>query len=292
MTSPQAESVVLESFTPLKITKFYSQKSEEDCLSLRFVVGSGHIYLYTPKVVYPLHLTNAVPTAELEAEKIEFHLHDDRILSAAICSHLPLFFSRTHGLVSITPGDFDGTELLNMSTCNTPDLFAPASFNASFGGLADQSALSGSSNNLHMFELDPDDVYNELVDEVGQLKAAFLYQLKRNNNMAKTIVGDMMRTIADVDRTGAPLDAYKLDRIVITIAEDLAEDLPIADPRWEEAVADQDSHRHALGSSRSMQIINQLRDKIIAFQHFITFLHSSGVWEKVTLALKIKTKTV
>ncbi|KAH8330617.1 hypothetical protein KR067_005786 [Drosophila pandora] len=281
VASPQAESVVLESFTPLKITKFYSPKSEEDCLRLRFVVGSGHIYLYTPKVVYPLHLTNAVPTAELEAEKIEFHLHDDRILSAAICSHLPLFFSRTHGLVSITPGDFDGTELLNMSSCNTPDLFAPASFNASFGGLADQSALSGSSNNLHMFELDPDDVYNELVDEVGQLKAAFLYQLKRNNNMAKTIVGDMMRTIADVDRTGAPLDAYKLDRIVITIAEDLAEDLPIADPRWEEAVADQDSHRHALGSSRSMQIINQLRDKIIAFQHFITFLHSSGVWEKL-----------
>jgi len=270
----------LESFTPLKINKFFSAKTEEDCLSLRFVVGSSHIYLYTPKVVYPLHLSNSVPTAELEAENIEFLLHDDRILSAAICSQLPLFFSRTHGLVSITPGDFDGSEMMNMSSCNTPDLYAPTSFNASFG-VPDQSAITGSTNNLHLFELDPDEMYNELCDEVGQLKAAFLYHLKRNNNMVKTIVGELLRSVTGADPNGAPMDAYKLDRIVITIAEDLAEDIPVSDPRWEEALGDQESNRHAIGSSRSMQIINQLRDKIIAFQHFIAFLHSSGVWEKV-----------
>ncbi|XP_016974510.1 nuclear pore complex protein Nup133 [Drosophila rhopaloa] len=278
--SAHAENMLLESFTPLKINKFFSAKTEEDCLSLRFVVGSSHIYLYTPKVVYPLHLSNSVPTAELEAEKIEFHLHDDRILSAAICNQMPLFFSRTHGLVSITPGDFDGTEMMNMSSCNTPDLFAPNSFNASFGA-PDQSAINGSTNNLHLFELDPDEVYNELCDEVGQLKAAFLYHLKRNNNMIKTIVGELLRSVAGADPNGAPMDAYKLDRIVITIAEDLAEDIPISDPRWEEALGDQESNRHAIGSSHSMQIINQLRDKMIAFQHFITFLHSSGVWEKL-----------
>ncbi|XP_016961291.1 nuclear pore complex protein Nup133 [Drosophila biarmipes] len=278
--SAQTESMLLESFTPLKINKFFSAKTEEDCLSLRFVVGSSHIYLYTPKVVYPLHLSNSVPTAELEAENIEFLLHDDRILSAAICSQLPLFFSRTHGLVSITPGDFDGSEMMNMSSCNTPDLYAPTSFNASFG-VTDQSAITGSTNNLHLFELDPDEMYNELCDEVGQLKAAFLYHLKRNNNMVKTIVGELLRSVTGADPNGAPMDAYKLDRIVITIAEDLAEDIPISDPRWEEALGDQDSNRHAIGSSRSMQIINQLRDKIIAFQHFIAFLHSSGVWEKL-----------
>ncbi|KAH8278396.1 hypothetical protein KR018_002289 [Drosophila ironensis] len=279
VASAEAESVVLESFTPLKINKFYSSKTEEDCLSLRFVVGTGHIYLYTPKVVLPLHLTNSVPTAELEAEKIEFHLHDDRILSAAISSHLPLFFSRTHGLVSITPGDFDGTELLNMSTCNTPDIFAPASFNASFG-CVDQT-LTGSTHNLHVFELDPDDMYNELSDEVGQMKAAFLYHLKRNSAMAKSIIDDLMRSMMEYDPNGAPFDAYKLDRIVITIAEDLAEDVPMADPRWEEAVRDLDGNRYALGSSRSMQIVNQLRDKIIVFQHFITFLHAHDIWEKM-----------
>nr|ABL84944.1 Nup133 [Drosophila melanogaster] len=278
----QAERMLLESFTPLNMNKFFSAKTEEDCLSVRFVVGSSHIYLYTSKVVYPLHLTNSVPTAELEAEKIEFHQHDDRILSAVICSQLPLFFSRTHGLVSITPGDFDGTEMMNMSSCNTPDLYAPNSCNASFA-VADHSALTNSTNNLHLFELDPDEMYNELSDEVGQLKAAFLYHMKRNSNMVKTIVDELLRNVTAADPSGAPMDAYKLDRIVITIAEDLAEDIPIADPRWEEALADQEMNRHAIGSSRSMQIINQLRDKIIAFQHFITFLHSSLVWDKLNV---------
>nr|ABL84948.1 Nup133 [Drosophila simulans] len=278
----QAERMLLESFTPLNMNKFFSAKTEEDCLSVRFVVGSSHIYLYTSKVVYPLHLTNSVPTDEIEAEKIEFHMHDDRILSAVICSQLPLFFSRTHGLVSITPGDFDGTEMMNMSSCNTPDLYAPNSCNASFA-VPDQSAVTSSTNNLHLFELDPDEMYNELCDEVGQLKAAFLYHMKRNNNMVKTIVDELLRNVTAADPSGAPMDAYKLDRIVITIAEDLAEDIPIADPRWEEAIADQEMNRHAIGSSRSMQIINQLRDKIIAFQHFIAFLHSSLVWDKLNV---------
>lgn len=201
----------LECFTPLKLNKFFSSKTVQECLSVRIIVGTSHMYLYTPKVVYPLILSNSSPTAEMEAEKIEFHLHDDRILSAAVCNHLPLFFSRTHGLVSITPSDFDGTDLLNLSSCNTPDLFAPLSFNASFSA-HDQSMLGDSVNNLPMYQLDPDDVYSELNNEIGQLKAAFLYRLKRNNNMVNTIIADLMESVAEPDPNGGPVDAYKLDR--------------------------------------------------------------------------------
>lgn len=71
-------------------------------------------------------------------------------------------------------------------------------------------------------------------------------------------------------------------RVVITIAEDLAEDLPIADPRWQSGIEEYDGNRHALGSSRSMQIINQLRDKSIAMQQFLDFLHFCGVWDRVS----------
>ncbi|XP_034112581.1 nuclear pore complex protein Nup133 [Drosophila albomicans] len=280
VATAQEESMQLECFTPLKLNKFFNSKTVQECLSVRIIVGNSQMYLYTPKIVYPLLLANSAPTAEMEAEKVEFHLHDDRILSAAFCNHLPLFFSRTHGLVSITPGDFDSTDLMNMSSCNSPDLFAPLSFNASFSA-PDQSVMADSSNNLPMYQLDPDDVYSELNNEVGQLKAAFLYRLKRNNNMVNTIIADLMESIAEPDPNGGPLDAYKLDRVVITIAEDLAEDLPIADPRWQSAIEQYDGNRHALGSSRSMQIINQLRDKSIAFQHFIDFLHFSGLWEKL-----------
>ncbi|XP_017856219.1 PREDICTED: nuclear pore complex protein Nup133 [Drosophila arizonae] len=280
VASAREDGMQLECFTPLKLNKFFNSKTAQECLSVRIIVGPSHMYLYTPKVVYPLLLSNGSPTAEIEAEKVEFHLHDDRILSAAICNHLPLFFSRTHGLVSITPGDFDSTDLLNMSSCNTPDMFAPISFNASFSG-QDQSTLGDSTNNLPLFHLDPDDVYNELNNEVGQLKAAFLYKLKRNNNMVNTILADLMESINESDQQGAPLDAYKLDRIVITIAEDLAEDLPIADPRWQSVLEEHDGNRHALGSSRSMQIINQLRDKSIALHHFIDFLHQCSIWDKL-----------
>ncbi|KAM8703409.1 hypothetical protein ACLKA7_008085 [Drosophila subpalustris] len=280
VATAQQESMQLECFTPLKLNKFFSSKTVQECLSVRIIVGTAQMYLYTPKVVYPLLMANSAPTAEMEAEKVEFHLHEDRILSAAFCNQLPLFFSRTHGLVSITPGDFDSTDLLNLSSCNSPDLFAPLSFNASFS-VPDQSLLGDSANNLPMYQLDPDDVYSELNNEVGQLKAAFLYRLKRNNNMVNTVIADLMDSVSETDQKGGPLDAYKLDRVVLTIAEDLAEDLPIADPRWQSAIEQYDGNRHALGSSRSMQIVNQLRDKSIAFQHFVDFLHFCGVWEKL-----------
>lgn len=69
---------------------------------------------------------------------------------------------------------------------------------------------------------------------------------------------------------------------MITIAEDLADDIPAADPRWEEmhneAAA---SAKHALGSSSSLQIITQLKEKNVALKHFVDFLHSTGLWEKV-----------
>jgi len=63
-----------------------------------------------------------------------------------------------------------------------------------------------------MYQLDPDDVYSELNNEVGQLKAAFLYRLKRNNNMVNTIIADLMDSVTETDPKGGPLDAYKLDR--------------------------------------------------------------------------------
>ncbi|XP_030369788.1 nuclear pore complex protein Nup133 [Scaptodrosophila lebanonensis] len=282
MATADTDCMRLESFTPLKLNKFYMANTMQDCLSLRFIVSSTHIYLYTSKVVYPLHLLNTAPTGEPEAEKVEFHQLDDRILCAAICNHIPLFLSRTHGLVSITPGDFDSTEVLNMSTCNTPDLFAPASFYVS-SNLHEQSTLSGSCNKLNIFELDPDDVYSEMGDEVCHLKAAFLYSLKRNNKMANTVINELNRRFSESDPDGTPVDAYKLDRAVIGIAEDLAEDLPIFDPRWEDACQDHDINRHGLGSSRSMQIITQLRDKSTALQHFIEFLHSNGFWDKLNV---------
>lgn len=67
-------------------------------------------------------------------------------------------------------------------------------------------------------------------------------------------------------------------RTVVSIVKDLADDIPAADPRWENNDYQQ---KQALGSSTSMQIIQQLREKSSALNHFIGFLHGTKLWEKV-----------
>lgn len=41
-------------------------------------------------------------------EKIEFPMQNDKILAAIIYNQIPLFFTRMHGLVSLSASDFDG----------------------------------------------------------------------------------------------------------------------------------------------------------------------------------------
>ncbi|XP_011189128.2 nuclear pore complex protein Nup133 [Zeugodacus cucurbitae] len=282
----EAEAMKLQNFIPLKLAQFYNLGTEKECHNLRFIVTSTHLFFYTDKYIYPLNLSNPA-IAEMEAEKIEFHLQDDRILNAAICGQLPLFFSRTHGLVCVTPGDFDTIEFMNSSYSFGPNANTAADLNNLSSLAIDQSALYNSSqineSNLYMFDLDPDAMYNEFKDEVSQLKAAFIYRLKHNNNMSNTILNELLRNMSEnqAASTGSA-DANQLDRIVITIAEDLAEDLPAADPRWEQLWTEAGhSNKHALGSSSSLQILTQLKEKSLALRHFVEFLHNTGIWEKL-----------
>ncbi|KAL9894750.1 LOW QUALITY PROTEIN: nuclear pore complex protein Nup133 [Glossina fuscipes fuscipes] len=268
----------LQAFIPLKFSNFYSESTEKECLSPRFIISPTHIYIYNEKIVYPITLAN-IQMGENDAEKIEFHLQDDRILYAAVYAHIPLFFSRRHGLVSITPGDFDNSELPN-NTWTTSEVFSPAAE----ANLKEQTITSATStsnideNNLYMYELDPDSIYSEFKDDVSQLKAAFIYRLKKND-MCNSILNDLLKNVAEPQTGGALSDANQLDKMVITIAEDLAEDIPAADPRWEHLWEDVNN---SLGSSSSMQILTQLKEKNLALRHFVEFLHGTGLWDKLT----------
>lgn len=46
-------------------------------------------------------------------EKIEFPVQGDKILAATIYNQIPLFFTRIHGLVSLSASDFDNSEFFN-----------------------------------------------------------------------------------------------------------------------------------------------------------------------------------
>lgn len=208
--SATSEGMRLLTFTPFKFSHFFSVATEKECLSLRFIICRSHIYIYNEKVVYPLPLSN-IQIGEIDAEKIEFHLQDDRILSAAVCTNIPLIFSRTHGLVSITPGDFDSSDIMNAS-CTTPEVFSPMADTV----LREQSIVSSSMSNineqnLYMYELDPDSIYSEFKDEVSQLKAAFIYRLKRNTSMCNTILNELLRNVNEPQATGETTQLDKYD---------------------------------------------------------------------------------
>lgn len=108
-------------------------------------------------------------------------------------------------------------------------------------------------------------------DIISQIKAAFIYHLKKNTTKCSEILTQLFEN-------PDAIAVNEFDKIIVKIAQDLAEDIPASDPRWEERIT---ANKHALGSSASMQIIQQLKEKNRALGHFIDFLHATNLWEKV-----------
>lgn len=126
------------------------------------------------------------------------------------------------------------------------------------------------ATNLTIYDINPEDVFN-LHDSISQIKAAFIYHLKKNSTKCSSIINQLFASATS-------FAANEFDNIIVKIAKDLAEDIPAADPRWEEQMS---SNKCALGSSTSLQIIQQLKEKSRAFTHFIDFLQATSLWEKV-----------
>lgn len=127
------------------------------------------------------------------------------------------------------------------------------------------------ATNLTIYDVNPEDIY-DLQDSISQVKAAFIYHLKKNTTKCTSIINQLF--------TSTPSFTTEFDNIIIKIAKDLAEDIPAADPRWEEQLS---TSKCALGSSTSLQIIQQLKEKSRAFTHFIDFLQATQLWDKVSM---------
>lgn len=130
--------------------------------------------------------------------------------------------------------------------------------------------------NLTIYDLNPDDMSRN-TDDISQLKAAFIYHLKKNSAKCFAILSELFGATTDDNGGG---DGPHLDSMVVSIARDLAEDIPAADPRWEQLSRD-GSQTGALGSSASMQIISQLKEKSKAYNLFVEFLHVTELWDKL-----------
>lgn len=242
----------------IKATRFYSGDASDENLRMKFILNRSLAYVYGERTIYEVLLHAELKNGVENTEKIELPTQTDEIMAAVIYKQIPIFFSRIHGFVSVSSSDFDGFDVINQS--------------ATGADLLDSSIVSVQNEtaaNLTIYDINPDEVYCA-DDIISQMKAAFIYHLKKNNTKCAIILQELL---AD------PKVAADLDKIVVKIAQDLAEDIPAADPRWEEQLAA--NQKYGLGSSVSMQIIQQLREKSKALGHFIEFLHSSGLWNEV-----------
>lgn len=67
-----------------------------------------------------------------------------------------------------------------------------------------------------------------------------------------------------------------LDKVAVKTCEELLDDVPARDPRWEVPEG-----QVALGSSYSMQVAHQLGDKQKALNLYLGFLHEAGLWGRL-----------
>ena len=111
-----------------------------------------------------------------------------------------------------------------------------------------------------------------------QLKAAFLLFCKRSMGQSVSIVAELFPA-SDGATVAAVVDSA-LDRLVANMSQDLIEDFPASDPRWMES-AEGGSSSSSVGTSTSLLILHQLRDKQTAHDFYINFLKEVGLWDRV-----------
>ncbi|XP_058458903.1 nuclear pore complex protein Nup133-like [Malaya genurostris] len=274
----EGDCMVLQENVLMKNKGFYNREREEEYLGFKFVANRAVAYVYNEKIIFPVMLDRTVGSSansessspSEEVEKVEFNVQDDGILAAKCFHNMTLFFSKIHGMVIVTASDFEpNSEVFNSSVSS--DVFNP-NISMNDSALISQSIFAPATTNagnLVLFDLDPEEISNGDKDNVNQLKAAFIYHIKRNTSASIEIINALLNNIEEQSLDG------ELDQLVLKIAEDLIEDVPAADPRWEVTT------KHALGSSTSMQIIQQLREKSVALTQFLEFLHASTLWDKL-----------
>ena len=115
-----------------------------------------------------------------------------------------------------------------------------------------------------------------------QLKAAFLLFCKRNMGQSVSIVAELFPAsdAAPSSSSAHPVDSA-LDRLVANMSQDLIEDFPASDPRWMES-AEGGSSSTSVGTSTSLLILHQLRDKQTAHDFYVNFLKEVGLWDRVS----------
>lgn len=242
-------------FIPIRINVILFNHNDAESLlaSYRFILCGWEA------IIYDQHDVIVVNTAsDVEQDKVDLvRGREDSILGGAICSSTPVLFTKSVGLVSITPLDF--------ATQDFSTGYADASMSMDHSCRANQSAQNFSTLNNDELQ----DMYCSS-DAATQLRAAFLLSLRQNKAQCDEILSQLFPLQEDPVKN---IDAT-LDVLVLRVAMDLIDDYPANDPRWAQ-------HRDlsvTINAVTSMQISHQLEGKQAALDLFIAFLKKYNLW--------------
>ncbi|XP_014675346.1 PREDICTED: nuclear pore complex protein Nup133-like [Priapulus caudatus] len=238
-------------FTVTKHNTLYQPGREDEIHSHRFLLSdpfSSSAFIYTPNTV----LCTSATIHGYEIEKTEFSSLGERILGAGSVHKQAVFFTTTRAFVTLQPSsqlDISG----NLSSMTVAE-----------DSWRNESALMSivGDDQLHDMSISE--------DKTSRLKAALLHFVRRNMRDAQAIVEDVLPSTM----TSAP-DSL-LDKIVISLGQQLLDDFPALDPRWAESIPQDVS-----STSTSLILMHQLEDKQKAHKYFVTFLREIGIWERM-----------
>ncbi|MPC16892.1 Nuclear pore complex protein Nup133 [Portunus trituberculatus] len=89
----------VNNFSVLKHSEYYQESAENVLLAQRFLLCGTTAYIYNKNTVL---CVSAVGEGD-SGDRVEFSGAGDSILGVGRSQRLPLFFSATNGIVSITP---------------------------------------------------------------------------------------------------------------------------------------------------------------------------------------------
>ncbi|XP_021913246.1 nuclear pore complex protein Nup133 [Zootermopsis nevadensis] len=248
--------VRFSAFFPLKNTGFYRDEDEAELLSYQFLLVGPAAYVYNQRAVVAV---SAMVFNE-EPDNIEFLGPGDRVLGGAVCGNVAVFFSKVHGLVSVSPSDF-----------SPHDMNSSMSFSEAPGAMDVTGSQFSEDVNISVTDVELEELTINK-DGTAQMKAAFIYYIKKNLTQSEAIVSEMFppeeEPVIDIDAA--------LDTIAVKVSEDLVNDIPSGDPRWAEMKAPGVS----IKSSSSLHILHQLEDKQKALELYISFLKDLKLWNR------------
>lgn len=252
-TGGNTPPLTVSNFSLLKHSEYYQDSAENVLLAQRFLLCGTTAYIYNKNTVL---CVSAVGEGDA-GDRVEFSGAGDSILGVGRSQGLPLFFSANHGIMSITTNQH-----LNQSSIVMNE------------SVAEESSRVCETLNLTTTGLDS---ITASSDSTAKFKAAFLHFNKKNIAQAQALLDELF--------PGS--DNTQLDSIVIQVSTLVLDDTPATDPRWAEI-----NQAGGTGAPMSLIIQNLLFDKATAHQHYMTFLHQIGLWQRLSTAVVDETRAL